>query len=144
MIMLGKNAIYLAKEIEKLNLYKQSKNDQIITIQNNKILFTAFEYALQDMDEVMCHFTGKHHNLNLYGFSIRFDGIYNIAHDLAFCAEKSDNWVEQWYDESPKNFKRIVEDLEEMVKRLDYDMTHNMTFVDGRDKNYNRMDLQTV
>jgi hypothetical protein len=138
--MLGQTAIYLAKEIQNMNLFAKSKTDQIATIQQNKIVFVSFCHALADMNEVLCLFTGKDHGLNLYGFSRRFDAICEIANNLKFCAEKPDNWSDGWYDEYPKNFAAIVEDLQEMAKRLDYDMTYNMTVIDNsHSKDYHKM-----
>lgn len=139
--MLGKNAIYLAKQIRDLNLYKYDRDTQMSMLKNNNILINAFYYALHDMGTVMYRFMGNDHGLNLYGFQGRFDAIMYIA-DLW---KSFANGTSNWYDENPRNLNTIIEDLETMVKLLEYDMDHNMTTVDNsRSKDYHKIPVEKV
>jgi len=139
--MLGKNAIYLAKEIRELNLYKNDRDTQMSILKNNRVLVNAFYYALHDMSSMLYHFTGNDHGLNLYGFQGRFDGIVFITGFWKSFVNGETNW----YDESPRDFDRIIEDLETMAKLLAYDMNYNMTVIDSsHDKNYHKMPVEVA
>jgi hypothetical protein len=139
--MLGKNAIYLAKEIRDLNLYEHDRDTQMSMLKSNKILINAFYYALHDISTIIYHFMGNDHGLNLYGFQGRFDAIVYIAGSWRSFANGPSNW----YDENPRDLNTIIEDLETMAKLLEYDMNYNMTVIDSsHNKDYHKMPVEMV
>jgi len=139
--MLGKNAIYLAKEIRDLNLYKHDRDTQMSILKDNKVLINAFYYALHDMGTMIYHFMGNDHGLNLYGFQGKFDSIVFITGFWKSFA----NGDTTWYDENPRDLNTMIEDLETMAKLLEYDMDHNMTTISrSRDKDYHKMPVEVA
>jgi len=139
--MLGKNAIYLAKEIRDLNLYKHDRDTQMSMLKSNRVLINAFYYALHDISTMIYHFMGNDHGLNLYGFQGRFDAIVYIAGSWRSFANGPSNW----YDENPRDLSGIIEDLETIAKLLEYDMNYNMTVIDSsHNKDYHKMPVETV
>ena len=139
--MLGKNAIYLAKEIRDLNLYEHDRDTQMSMLKSNKILINAFYYALHDISTIIYHFMGNDHGLNLYGFQGRFDAIVYIAGSWRSFANGPSNW----YDENPRDLNTIIEDLETMAKLLEYDMNYNMTVINSsHNKDYHKMPVEMV
>ena len=139
--MLGKNAIYLAKEIRDLNLYKHDRDTQMSMLKSNRVLINAFYYALHDISTMIYHFMGNDHGLNLYGFQGRFDAIVYIAGSWRSFANGPSNW----YEENPRDLNAIIEDLETIAKLLEYDMNYNMTVIDSsHNKDYHKMPVETV
>ena len=139
--MLGKNAIYLAKEIRDLNLYKHDRDTQMSMLKSNRVLINAFYYALHDISTMIYHFMGNDHGLNLYGFQGKFDAIVYIAGSWRSFANGPSNW----YDENPRDLNTIIEDLETIAKLLEYDMNYNMTVIDSsHDKNYHKMPVEVA
>lgn len=135
--MLGDNAVYLAKEINKLDIYSGTRDDIISTLIENKLLITSFYYAVSDMGQMMFHFqAGNDRGHNMYGFQGRFDAISSIANILYLCANGENNYLDPY----PKDFARIAYDLEDMAKVLDYEIYHNMKVIDNsRDTEYSSM-----
>jgi hypothetical protein len=136
--MLGDNAVYLAKEIEKLDMYSGDRDHLISTVCNNKILFNAFYHAVGDMCEMMFRFqAGNDHGHNMYGYQGKFDSISSIARGFYLCANEETNYIEPY----PKNFSKIADDLESMAIALDYEIKHNMNVThSSRNKEYSRME----
>ena len=135
--MLGDNAVYLAREIDKLDLYADGRDHLISTVCNNKLLFNAFYNAVEDMSVMMFHFqAGNDHGHNMYGYQGKFDAISSIARGLHFCANGETSYIEPY----PKNFSRIADDLEAMSIALDYEINNNMRVIDSsRNKEYSSM-----
>jgi hypothetical protein len=139
--MLGKNAIYLAKEIRDLNLYKHDRDTQMSILKDNKVLINAFYYALHDMGTMIYHFMGNDHGLNLYGFQGKFDSIVFITGGWKLFA----NGDTTWYDDSRKDLNTIVEDLETMAKLLEHDMNYNMSVIDSsNNKDYHKIQVELI
>lgn len=138
--MLGDNAVYLAKEIEKLDMYEESCNrdDFIAIVRNNKVLITSFYHAVGDMCEMMFRFeAGNDRGNNMYGLKGKFDEISFLAHNLYLCANDDGGIVDIY----PKNFAKISNDLEDMSIRLNYEIHNNMTVIsNSRNKEYSKME----
>ena len=136
--MLGDNAVYLAKEIEKLNIYESQDRDIFISnLHKHNVLVTAFYHAIGDMDEMMFRFeAGKDREHNMYGFKGKFEAILSIAYGLYLCVHNDHAFADTY----PKNFSRIADDLEDMAIRLDYEINNNMRVIDSsRNKEYSKM-----
>lgn len=138
--MLGDNAVYLAKQIASLNLIDMNRDQQISTIQDNKIMVKSFRLAIEDLHSMLFYFMGNHKLLNLYGYKMKFQSIQSIADNLYLIAK--DGVI--WGDAIRTDFTRIAEDLQNIVNILDHEMTYNMQIVDSRDKNYNRIPEETL
>jgi hypothetical protein len=136
--MLGDNAVYLAKEIEKLDLYSGDRNHLISTVCNNKLLFNAFYNAVGDMSVMMLRFqAGNDHGHNMYGYQGKFDSILSIAYNFYLCANEESNYIDPY----PKSFSKMARDLENMTISLDYEIQHNMNVINGsRNKEYSSME----
>jgi len=142
--MLGETAIYIAKELAKLDLPKYKDDDQINMIQDNRILVDLFYLSLSDIDCMFHRFVGGDSGLNLWGWKTKFDSMVMIASDLKRWASGHFTFKTIITGHCQTNFNLIAEDLEIICKILDHEIEFNTeTIADSRDKRYNTMKDKT-
>ena len=134
--MLGDNVIYLARQIDSWNLIHMDEKSQLETLNKNEIIIRSFEYAMHDLSSIMYCFMDSNRKSNLYGYKMKFDAIEHIVSLLASCLTEENNIA---FGMCGKSFRKIADDLEEMVKILSFEIDNNMTVIDCFEKTYKRI-----
>ena len=134
--MLGNNAIYLARQIDSWDLIHMDEKSQLDTLKKNEIIIRSFKYAMHDLSSIMYCFMDSNRKSNLYGYKMKFDAIEHIVSLLASCLTDENNIA---FGMCGKSFRKIADDLEEMVKILSFEIDNNMTVIDCFEKTYKRM-----
>ena len=134
--MLGDNVIYLARQIDSWNLIHMDEKSQLETLKKNEIIIRSFEYAMHDLSSIMYCFMDSNRKSNLYGYKMKFDAIEHIVSLLASCLTEENNIA---FGMCGKSFRKIADDLEEMVKILSFEIDNNMTVIDCFEKTYKRI-----
>ena len=134
--MLGNNAIYLARQIDSWDLIHMDEKSQLDTLKKNEIIIRSFEYAMHDLSSIMYCFMDSNRKSNLYGYKMKFDAIEHIVSLLASCLTEENNIA---FGMCGKSFRKIADDLEEMVKILSFEIDNNMTVIDCFEKTYKRI-----
>ena len=134
--MLGDNVIYLARQIDSWNLIHMDEKSQLETLKKNEIIIRSFEYAMHDLSSIMYCFMDSNRKSNLYGYKMKFDAIEHIVSLLASCLTDENNMA---FGMCGKSFRKIADDLEEMVKILSFEIDNNMTVIDCFEKTYKRI-----
>ena len=134
--MLGDNVIYLARQIDSWNLIHMDEKSQLDTLKKNEIIIRSFEYAMHDLSSIMYCFMDSNRKSNLYGYKMKFDAIEHIVSLLASCLTEENNIA---FGMCGKSFRKIADDLEEMVKILSFEIDNNMTVIDCFEKTYKRI-----
>jgi hypothetical protein len=140
-IMLGSNAIYLAREIGSWNLINMDKAKQIDTLKKNEVTIRSFKNAISDMATMMYEFMSSDRRSNLYGYKIKFEAIGQISCELCSCLTNNSNIA---FGSCEKDYNRIADDLEVMAKILDFEINNNMNTISGYDKTYKQMHHEVV
>jgi len=139
--MLGDNAIYLARQIDSWDLINMNEKSQLDTLKKNEIIIRSFEYAMYDLCSIMYYFMDSNRKSNLYGYKMKFDAIEHIVSLLASCLTDENNIA---FGMCGKSFRKIADDLEEMVKILSFEIANNMITVDSCDKLYKKMPVEVA
>lgn len=139
--MLGKNAIYLARQIADLGLTNMNEATQLDTLKKNEIIVRSFKYAVDDLSTIMYCFMDNNRRSNLYGYKMKFGAIEEIASTLSACLKNASGI---WFGVCGKNFSVIADDLEVMVDILNFEIDNNMTTVDSCDKIYKKRQAEAA
>ena len=140
--MIGKNAVYLAKEIGSWRMIDMDITKRIETLKENQVIIRSFECAVDELGTMLYEFMDDNDSRrsNLYGYKMKFMAIEAIASILSSSIDDSND---PWYPVCGKDFNKIAIDLEKLSKILDHEIDNNMTTVGSTDKNYKKMKVKT-